>query len=83
MYDNVCAVVDWVDQVTARAKCVINNEGYTSIVSDLGNGLEVRNVVFRVTDAFNVKSLGVFVNKGGKFIRVVTTDKLDLDAEAW
>lgn len=48
----------------------------------LGDGLKIRYIIPRVTDAFDVDGLGAVVDGGGEVLGRVTLDELGLDAEA-
>lgn len=50
-------------------------------MGDLGNSLEVGNVVPRVTDALDIDGLGLFVNGSGNVLGLVAVDKFGLDTE--
>ena len=51
-------------------------------VGDLGNSLNIRNVVPRVANALNVDGLGLVVDGGGNVLGLVAVDELGLDPEA-
>ena len=51
-------------------------------MGDLGDGLELGHVVARVTDAFDVDSLGLVVDGGRDVLGAVAVDELGRDAEA-
>lgn len=79
--DNISAVVNGADKVTASSKSVVHYKRDTFIMGNLGNGLEVGDAVLGVANALNVDSLGVVVNRSGKLIKVVDIDKLGLDSQ--
>lgn len=58
------------------------NNGNTLLVGNLGNGLEIRDVVPGVADALEVDGLCLVVNGGGNVLGLVAVDKLGLDAQA-
>lgn len=49
-------------------------------MSDLSDGLEVRDVVLGVANALDVDRLSVLIDSGGKVFGLVTIDELGLDA---
>lgn len=51
-------------------------------MSNLGNGLEVRDVVLGVTNALDVDSLSLVVNGSTNVLGLVAVDKLGLNAQA-
>jgi len=51
-------------------------------VGDLGNGLEVGDVVAGVANGLEVDGLGVVVDEGGNVLGLVAVGELGLDAEA-
>lgn len=51
-------------------------------MGDLGNCLQVRDVVLGVANALNVDSLGLVVNGSSNVLGLVAVDKLGLDAQA-
>lgn len=58
------------------------HQGNTLLVSDPGDGLEIRHVVARVSDGLDVDGLGAVINGRSQVLRLVTLDKLGLDAKA-
>lgn len=82
VHDDVGAVLDGPQEVAARAESVVDDEGHTLGVGDLGDGLEVGDVVARVADALDVDGLGLVVDQGGDLVWVVAVDEFSLDAEA-
>lgn len=52
------------------------------LVGDLGNGLEIGNVVPGVTNALDVDGLGLVVDEGGNVLGLITVGELGLDAKA-
>lgn len=59
-----------------------HNQRDTLLVGDLGNGLEVRDIVPGVTDALDVDRLGLVVNGSSNVLGLVAVDKLGLDTQA-
>lgn len=51
-------------------------------MGNLGNGLDIRDVVSWVSNALDIDSLGLVVNGGSNVLRVLTVDELGLDAQA-
>lgn len=51
-------------------------------MGNLGNGLEVGDVVLGVTDALDVDGLGLVVNGGRDILGLVAVDELGVDAQA-
>lgn len=80
--DNVCSVFDRANKVSTSAKGVVNDEGDPIVVCDLGDGLEIRNVVLGVTNTLNVDALGLAVDCLGKVRCLVALDKVGGDAHA-
>jgi hypothetical protein len=50
-------------------------------VSSLGNSFKVGNVILGVSDTLDIDSLCLVVNGSGDILRLVTVDKLGVDAE--
>lgn len=50
------------------------------IMSNLGNGLKIWDVILWVSNTLNVNSLCLLVNHGGKILRLVAVDKLGVYA---
>lgn len=50
-------------------------------MGNLGDGLEIRDVVPRVSNGLEVNGLGVVVNGGRDILCLVTLDELGLDAQ--
>lgn len=51
-------------------------------MGDLGNGLEIWDVVLGVANALDVDSLGLVVNGSSNVLGLVAVDKLGVDAQA-
>ena len=81
MDDDVGAVLDGPYKVSSRAECVVHYNRDASCVCDLGNLLEVGDVVFRVADGFYVDGFCVVVDGGFEVFGLVTIDELGFDAE--
>lgn len=58
------------------------NHGNALLVRNLGDRLQVGNVVLGVSDALDVDGLGLLVDRGGNVLDTVTVDELCVDAEA-
>ena len=56
------------------------NEGNTRIVSNLGDSLQIRNVIPGVANRLHVDGLGLLVDSGLDILRLVAVDKLGVDA---
>ena len=52
------------------------------LMCNLGNGLKVRDVVLWVANALNVHSLCLLVDRSSKVLRLVSIDKLGIDAQS-
>ena len=92
MDDDVCSVVDGADEVATGSEGVVNlcvsvlvqsiskvgthNERNAMIMGNLGNGLEVWDVVLWISNALNVHGLCLVVNCRGEVLRLVSVDKL-------
>ena len=50
-------------------------------MGDLGNGLEIGDVISRVADALDIDGLGLVVDGGGEVLGLIADDKLGLDAQ--
>lgn len=61
---------------------VVDNEGDTLLLADLGNALEIGDVVLGVADGLDVDGFGLVVDGGGDVRGVVTLDKLGGDTKA-
>lgn len=79
--DKVGTVLDGLDDGTAVAESVVDNQRDAGGVGNVGNGAVVGHVVLGVTEGLDVDSLGVFVDGGLDVLGLVAGDKLDLDAE--
>lgn len=69
-------------ETEGRGKGGTYNDGDALLVRNLGNSLEVRDVVLWVPDALDVDGLGLVVNGGGDILDTVAVDELGVDAEA-
>lgn len=52
------------------------------VVSNLCNGLKVRDIVLRISDALDVDGLRLLVNRLGKILGLVSVDKLGVYAQS-
>jgi hypothetical protein len=50
-------------------------------MSSLGNSLQIRNVIPGVSNTLNIDSLCLIINSSRNVLRLVTIDKLGLDAQ--
>lgn len=80
--DDISTVLDGADEVTAGAEGVVDNHGDTVLVGNVGNLLEVGDVVAGVANALNVDGLGLVVNDSGEVLGLVSRDEFGSDAEA-
>lgn len=76
----VPTVLNRADQVSTSTEGVVNDEGNTAGVADLGDLLKIRNVVAGVSDGLNVDSLGLLIDGGGNVLRLVTSNETGLDS---
>lgn len=53
------------------------------LVSDLGDSLDVWDVVLGVSNTLDVDGLGFIINGSGQVLRLVTDDELGVDAQSW
>lgn len=52
------------------------------VVSNLCNGLKVRDIVLRISDALDVDGLRLLVNRLGKILGLVSVHKLGVYAQS-
>lgn len=57
------------------------HDGDSLLVGNLGDSLEVRNVVTRVSNGLDINSLGLVVDGCGDILHLVALDELGLDAQ--
>jgi hypothetical protein len=74
-------VLNGADKETSSAEGVVNNQGDTLLLTDLGDGLEVGDVVLGVSDGLDVDSLGVVVDGSSDVFGLVAVHELGLDSE--
>src|SRR5690606_19525405 len=67
--------------VAGRTEGVVDDEGDAVSMGDVGERLEVRDVVLRVADRLDVDRLGVVLDRGFEVGRIVTLDESHLPAE--
>jgi hypothetical protein len=75
-------VLNGTDEETSSAEGVVNNQGDTLLLTDLGDGLEVGDVVLGVSDGLDVDSLGLVVNGSTDVLGFVAVHELGLDSKA-
>lgn len=75
-------VLDGPHQESAGTEGVVDDQGHALLFADLGDGLEVGDVIARVPDALDVDGLGPVVDGGRDVLGLVAVDELGLDAEA-
>ena len=77
--DDVRAVLDGADEVTADAEGVVDDERDAVVVGDLGDGGDIKDVELRVGDALDVDRLGLLVDRGNEVLRVRARHEPRLD----
>ena len=75
MNDNISTVFDGLDEVSSRAECVVDDQGNTGFMGDLGNGLDVWDIVSRVANGLDIYGLGLVVDGSCKILRIVSVHK--------
>src|SRR6056297_398858 len=63
-----------------RSDRVVDDQWNLVLMGDGSDGLEVVDIVLRVTDGFQVNRLGLVIDGRGKILRFGTVDKLDGNA---
>jgi hypothetical protein len=58
------------------------HERNTLLVGDLGDGFEVRDIIPRVADGFDINGLGTVINGRGQVLRVVALNEFGVDAQS-
>ena len=91
MDDDVGAVVDGADEVAAGSESVVNlgvlvvkeynrsctyYDRYSVLMCNLGDGLKIWDVVFWVSNAFDVNSLCLLINGSSEILSLVSIDEL-------
>lgn len=82
MHDDIGAVIDGTAEVTACAKSIVDDDRHTMFVCHGNDFLEVRNIVARIANAFQVYGFRLVVNKFLEFVRIVAFDEFSIYAEA-
>jgi hypothetical protein len=66
VHNNVYAVVDGSNEVSASTKCVIYDDGHAGLVRNRNDLLEVGDVVFWVSNALELETLSVGITVPGR-----------------
>ena len=83
MHDNVGAVIDRAAEVASCAKGIVNHNRNTMLMRHLGNLLEIRHVIPRISNALQVDRLGLIINQFFKFLCIIAFDESRRYAHAW
>ena len=81
VHNDIGTVFDGISQVPAHTESVVYDQGDAVRVSDFGDGFEVGDVVFWVSDCFEVDGFGFVVDEGNEVFGAVAFNETDFDAE--
>ena len=81
VHDDVGSVVERAAEVAARTERVVDNDRQPVAVGDVGDGLEVGDVVPGIPDRFEIDGPGVVVDERGDRVDVVAVGELHVDAQ--
>ena len=81
MDDNISTMLKGTDQVSTSTESVVNNQGHTGIMGNLGNGSNVGDDVLGVGNGFDENGLGLGVDQLGKGLGLIRVGELDLDSQ--
>ncbi len=79
VHHDVRAVLDGADQVR-RTEGVVNDQRQTVLVSDIRNGVDIRDVAVRVAEGFQVDGPGVLPDRVFNSFQVVNVNKRSVDS---
>jgi hypothetical protein len=75
-------VLNGPDKESSSAEGVVDDQRNALLLTDLGDGLEVGDVVLGVSNALDVDGLGVVVDGSSDVLRLVAVYELGLDSQA-
>jgi len=79
--DDVCAMFNWTNKVSSCAERIVHDEGDTLCMSDFSDPFNVRDIILRISDGFDVDCLGLFIDGCSEGFWIVSVDEFSLDAE--
>src|SRR5690606_2581135 len=82
VHDNIGAEVERPAQHWSGYR-VVDDQGHAMLVGDLGQGLQVNNVAFRITDGLTENGAGPFINVLGEGSGIVAVRKAYFNSLAW
>lgn len=69
-------MLDRSHEETTSSECVVDNQRHACAVCNLCDLLEIRNIVFRISDTLDINCLCLFVNRSSDILSFVTLNKL-------
>ena len=80
MDHNIGPMVDWLPEVGGDGRC-INNDGYTSLVGDGSDLLEIEHIELRITDQFEEEGLGTPIDRLAETLEVAAINEAGGDPD--
>ena len=79
--DDICAEREWLADVAAHSKCVVNDYGDPSFVCDFCYGGYIGDIELRVSDGLEINRPRFVIDSSSDVFRILTLDKFDVDVE--
>ena len=79
---DIGTMINWTAVVTTGTKSVVHHKRNSSLVSDLGDFLEIRHIVTRVANGLDVDCLRLAVDCLPNLSWIVTSHELGVDAQS-